>query len=231
MTTLAREFLSLTQQEKKEQLAVANELLGWAAYHDLADLDPMFAAKVGEPTDVTKSGKRKLSEKQRLQGTVIFQSATTFILMHELRHLEQRHEESTVEIERETDSFAASWLCQAASTGGLCEVERILTLFGIASALCWLTVPEIHFRPVSSTTHPFAYNRLYQTLDEVINSSDAEHHFVWFLVKQLLLTHMKAVGFEFWPDDDSWKSEDSKAVVNYLIDRISCHEKQLSAVD
>ncbi len=91
------------------------------------------------------------------------------------------------------DRMASEWMLDSEniSTVDLCKRQ-----WGVATALGWLTTPTVFLGPGSMTTHPAAYDRLYQTLDQFISE---EHEDVWLFVQVVLLLHILLAGLSLFP--------------------------------
>jgi hypothetical protein len=157
-----------------------------------------------------------------------FKFATAWILLHELGHLKLGHARTegyrSLVQEKEADRFAAEWMVDGAreSRSSERDVDRLCSLFGIALALLWATVFNVYFGQSESRTHPEAYDRLFQVLDQVIDRTDEQEYFgVWQSVATLLFIHMHSAGYDFDNGDAILMQGDPRDQVNYLIDRIS----------
>ena len=224
-------FAQLDTTQREPLFAPANDLFTWAVGLDLQRWLAGFGLKIN-PEQVLPGGTRELpsdvlsslTPQQRIFGEGIFRYACAFILLHELGHLKYRHTVSTPEFERVADRFAAEWLSDAAhDSSGDVESDRLCALFGIAVALLWLTTFNFFLGKMNKETHPEGYDRLYRTLEDVIDASNEdEREVVWYFVFNLLFIHMWSAGFDFDPQHDAGHLQgDMRDQVNYLIDRIA----------
>ena len=214
------------------------ELLNWACSRDIqqwyakiykinVSLDYLFGGSGKEFPDELMS---QLTEDQRSFCDTLFLHACAFILLHELGHLNYGHNRchgywSLVQ-ERDADRFAADWLLASAneSQDGI-QAERINALRGISIALLWLTICNVYFGPSNCTTHPDcithpeSYERLFQTLDRLVEPDDQEEAwYVWDFVQRLLFIYMDNAGFEVDPETMRGHPKDQ---VNHMIDLLS----------
>lgn len=228
-------FTTMEKSERDKLLAPANAIFSWAVGLDLQRWWSMQGVNV-RPEDLLPGGASKipnevigeLDDTQRLFGRGFFMYASAFILLHELGHLKFGHTESTHENEKSADRFAAEWMSDAATDTENEEFDRLAALYGIAVALLWLTIFNCYFGQQKSTTHPEAYDRLFQVLDQVIDPNNGdEHNMVWFFVARMLSIHMWSAGFDFDPEQDAVHMEgDPKDEVNHLINRISTGDRK-----
>jgi len=222
-------YHSMDRVERDKLLSPANEILTWAVSHDLqARLnhngrnfrveDICRIARTEMPVEIIQS----LSESQHHLGDLIFRYASSFILLHELAHLKFNHSCSTPENEKDADRFAAEWLNHASGRSNLEDFDRQVALFGIATALLWLTVRNVYFGQTGVASHPEGYDRLYQVLEHVIDSDNKqEFGMSWYFVARMLYIHMWRAGYIFDKNYGKYFKGDSKVEVNYLIDLIS----------
>ncbi len=222
-------YHSMDRVERYKLLSPANEILTWAVSHDLQArlnrngrsfrVEDIFrTARAEMPVETIQS----LSKQQHHLGDLIFRYASSFILLHELAHL-KFNLCSTPENENIVDRFAAEWLIHASGRSNLEDFDRQMALFGIATALLWLTIRNVYFGQTGAASHPDGYDRLYQVLEHVIDIHDeSENAGVWDFVSHMLRIHMQAAEYEFDPKIDALHMQNGpKDYVNYLIDRIS----------
>ena len=228
-------FAKMEKPERDKLLVPADKILNWVVGLELQRWWEQRGFKV-RPEDILPDGSSEmptdiigaLTENQRVLGRGFFLYASAFILLHELGHLKHGHTQSTYENEKVADRFAAEWMSNAATDSGNAEFDRLAALYGIATALLWLTVFNFYFGQKQSITHPEGYDRLFQVLDQVIDSSDDdEYQMVWYFVSTMLFLHMWSAGYDFDPEKDAIHMQgDVRDEVNYLIDRISKGDKK-----
>jgi hypothetical protein len=227
-------FTKMEKAERHALLAPADKLLNWAVGNEVArwlaakgiviPVEDVFSGASAElPSELLQS----LTEVQRRFGAALFRYASAFIFLHELAHLKLRHDESRVEYEKEADRFSAEMISEAAfDTLENVNAERGIALLGIAVALLWLTVFNVFIGQRSEPTHPQAYDRLYQVIENVIDlSNELERESIWDFISTMLFVHMIAAGFVFTEADGVHLQSNSKDEVNYLIDRISKRDR------
>lgn len=226
-------YLNLNSDERKRLYSPADPLLNWAVSRDLQQwltqiegteppLENIFSgAGIALPNGLLSS----LTDNQRVMGEGLFRLALAFILLHELAHLAYGHERNDDkfwdrEQEKTADQFAAEWLMDFFHED---PIDRMLKIYGIAVALLWITVFDIFFWPRQNETHPPGYGRLYQVLDQVVDSNnDNEKLLIWDFVSRILFAHCKAAKIQVEPEPTHGLPRDR---VNYLIDLISKKSK------
>ncbi len=197
----------------------ASQILAWAVTGDirgkLKDYERDFIPE-HIPDDILKLVDSCLPPKQQDIAGEIYANAIVWILYHELTHIQMGHKEceglESLEQERQADRLAAEWMLDAEGIDPVVLHKRQL---GIATALGWLTATTAFLGPGSRTTHPAAYDRLYQTLEQYI---PREHEDVWLYVQVMLVLHLLLAGLTF---DEDRIGPPFKENANYLIDVIA----------
>lgn len=229
----------ITKEVRDERTRIADRLLTWSVSRDLAttlkridglerDLESILrGGSIDLPDDVLKD----VTDDERTYSKGFFRPAASFIMLHELGHLCLGHQAIdfenmsendrpnarlwSMQQEREADLFAADWLLDGNDGSG-----RLIAIFGIASALLWLTVTNVFFGQLESDSHPQSYDRLFQTLDHCLTEESIDNYdFVWDFVSRFLFLHMDAAGYPF--DKSEFQSDDPREEANVLIDKIS----------
>ena len=228
-------YLNIGLEEKRKLYEPADHLLNWAVAHEIQQalqsqghdiaVGDLFGGLGKELPEGLLGG---LNEVQVSFGEGLFRLAVSFILLHEIAHLHLGHVGSSgawsVEQEKEADRFAAAWLLDAADDSSKAQIRRINVLFGIAVALLWITVLNVYLGPQQSSTHPEAYDRLFQVMDEFVDSTDIEESsMVWYLVANSLFVHMDHAKYEIDAERMDCSPRDE---VNYLIDLLANSNSQ-----
>jgi hypothetical protein len=188
----------LTAEPDQQALKAGSEVFRWAVTGDirskLNEFDRSFISDF-IPDNLWDLIDECLPDQQRAKAGEVLADALTWILYHEVSHIQTGHTEceglESVEQEREADRLAAEWMLDSDEIGNL---ERYQRLLGIATALGWLTAPTAVLGPGSRTTHPAAYDRLYQTLDQFIPEEVAD---IWIFVQMMLVLHILFAGLPF----------------------------------
>jgi hypothetical protein len=204
--------------------AVGNDLQQWLTERDVLSQDlqsilPKFESHLPE------AALALLENRQRRFGEGLFRFASAFILLHELAHLDFGHRRESgyksIEQEKDADRFAAEWLLEAASNNqSNSRARRLNVLFGMLIALLWPTVFNIYLGRSQMSSHPQAYDRLFQVLDYGVDpTNDEESLMLWYLASSLLFIHMDSAGFDLTPED--FRGSSPRDEVSALIDIIS----------
>jgi hypothetical protein len=222
------DYLRMSPEERLRLFQPADHFLNWAGSRDLqqwlAQIEgrerPLDEMLKGEGVDLPDGLIAGLSIEQRALGMDLFRLASAFILLHELAHLHFGHRACTgnvsIQQEKDADRFAAEWLTNSALTS---FSDRMLRLLGIAVALLWLAAFDVFLGPRQSTTHPPAYDRVYQVLDQVVDrSNENEELFLWYFVSNVLFSQLHAANIQI---DTGQMQGLPRDWVNHLIDVIS----------
>lgn len=114
--------------------------------------------------------------------------ALGFILLHELAHIRLGHTAAkgllSIEQEKEADRAAADWLL---GSPDLDSKELLKRQLGVTIALGWLASRNVYVGH-SSKTHPPAWDRLYQVLDQYVENG---HAFAWAFAASMLGVHIE----------------------------------------
>jgi hypothetical protein len=227
-TSIHYGFLRKIQEAKKGRpvpvdydkcIANASHILQWAVTGDIESRG-VLPERVGIaaclPADVVGAFEASVPRDKQDIADIIYANALVWILFHEISHIELEHRSckgfDSIEQEREADHNAAMWMlgCDSIDSKELWQ-RRI----GVATALGWLTAPNVYLGTPTSNTHPAAYNRLYQVLDRSLPDDEED---TWLFVQVILMLHLMNRGIEF--DDDCFVP-DFKSNVNYLIDIVA----------
>jgi hypothetical protein len=181
-----------------QTLKAGSEVFRWAVTGDVrSKLNEFDRSSIPEaiPDNLCDLIDGCLPETKREKAAEVYANALTWILYHELAHIQMGHTAheglESLEQEREADRLAAEWML---GTDKIELVERYKRLLGIATALGWLTAPTAVLGPSFRTTHPAAYDRLYQTLEQYIPEDVAD---VWIFVQMMLVLHILFAGLPF----------------------------------
>lgn len=197
----------------------ASQILAWAVTGDirgkLKDYERDFIPE-HIPDDILKLVGSCLPPRQQAIAGEIHADAIAWVMFHEFVHIQMRHKEcdglESLEQERQADRLAAEWMLDSEGIDPVVLHNRQL---GIATALGWLTATTAFLGPGSRTTHPAAYDRLYQTLEQCIPD---QHEDVWLYVQVMLVLHLLLAGLTF---DADRVGPPFKENASYLIDVIS----------
>lgn len=179
----------------------ASQVLLWAVTGDVrSKVGSLGQSFIPEflPDDLVVLIDQCLQEKQKAIAAEVYANALVWILYHEVSHIQMGHVAckglESLEQERAADRMASEWMLDSENINivDLCKRQ-----WGVATALGWLTAPTAFLGPGSMTTHPAAYDRLYQTLDQFISE---EHEDVWLFVQVVLLLHILLAGLSFSED-------------------------------
>jgi len=117
--------------------------------------------------------------------------ATSYMLIHELGHIELEHKPGGVSLdqERDADRWAADWVL-----GGdrIIKNEVMKRALGVALALMLLVATGVHGGDFGGKTHPRAYDRLFNAL---VHRVPREIEEPWAMIVALLSLHLTAKGF------------------------------------
>jgi Peptidase U49 len=176
----------------------ASQLLAWAVTGDIqSKAGPLAQSFIPNyiPDDLAQLITKCLPANQQEIAAEVYGNALVWILYHEVSHIQMGHLACTglesLEQEREADRMASEWMLGSEDINPIDLCKR---QWGIATALGWLTAPTAFLGPGSMTTHPAAYDRLYQTLDRFISE---EHEDVWLFVQIMLILHILLAGLVF----------------------------------
>ena len=145
------------------------------------------------------------------QITQFYGIVMSFMLHHEIAHHRLGHNRSTIECENEADGEAADWLL-----GGLSELDLTFMFrsWGVAAGLGILVGRGIHDGRFTSTSHPRAFDRLWNNLHNYVREL---HHPAWQMAIVVIHLHIALAGQEV-PNagtfSDTFSAVDS--YVNYL---------------
>lgn len=173
----------------------AAQLLAWALTGDIRSKLSSFEQSLVPayiPDDLVALLNACLPERQRDRAGEVFANAIVWILYHEVAHIQLGHVAcegfESIEQEKEADRKAAEWMLSAEQIE---DTELCKRQLGVATALGWLTASTVFLGPGSMKTHPAAYDRLYQILDQYIAP---EHEDVWLFVQMILVLHLMHAG-------------------------------------
>lgn len=205
-------------------VANANHILQWAVAGDIesrAALPELAGVRACLPADVVSAFEGSIPPDKQDIASIIYGNALVWILFHEMSHIELEHEScngfDSIEQEREADHNAALWML-GDSTIDYNELWQ--RRIGMATALGWLTAPNVYLGTPTSNSHPAAYNRLYQVLERSLPYDEED---TWLFVQVILMLHLMNRGIEF---DEVCFVPDFKSNVNYLIDIVARVGKQ-----
>jgi hypothetical protein len=214
--------------ERKRFYRIADSLLNWAVSRDLQQwLVPIEGSAIpldkiikGSEQDLPEGLLLQLDVEQRRFGEGLFRLASVFILLHELGHMALGHAGckgvESIEQEKDADRFAASWLLDDLSTR---SPRRVNCLLGIATALLWPTIFNVYLGPNDGITHPNAYDRLFQVLDQHVDGEiEEEVNLVWDFVEKMLYIHMEHAACSYDPERLQGHPREG---ASYLIDLLS----------
>lgn len=197
----------------------ASQILAWAVTGDIRSKVRSFERSFipdYHPDDLVKLVEESLPTNQQDIAAEIYANAIVWILYHEVSHIQMDHVAckglDSLEQERQADRMAAEWMLDSEN---IHPIDLCKRQWGIATALGWLTAATVFLGPGSMTTHPAAYDRLYQTLDHYIAE---EHEDVWLFVQLMLILHILLAGHEF---SEERVGPPLKENANYLIDVIA----------
>lgn len=144
-------------------------------------------------------------------------TALAFILHHELAHQRLGHKVEhglrSIEQEKAADRMAAEWLLDSL---GLAPNELLRRQLGIAVALGWLASITVYTGHSSGSTHPPAWDRLYQVFEQHLSS---DHDRVWAFITIMLGLHLENQRRSLVTSTRTFNS--FKECVNYYLDVIS----------
>lgn len=162
-------------------------------------------------------------------------SCAGFLLLHEIAHLELKHEPyNTIpeglrkQQEVDADQWAANWILGEAAPGG----QFFTRSLGIVVVLSLLTSLETYTDKHGGTTHPSSPERLHRFLSEFIPEHEKakdEHeemcNMLWAIAIEIIGLHMWNTEYEFNPETiyDSY----SDCLGDYLT-RILRDDRELS---
>ena len=229
----------MSEEERSPLLKPADTFFNWAVSRDLQQWVGQISGSKPELHEIWRGAEKELpadilstlNDAQRKLGGIIFTFASAFVLLHELGHLECRHQpcrgDAALRQEREADLFAARWLLESASHGNNRRTSRVGSLLGVSVGLLWLTVFNVFLGDSTSSTHPEGYERLSQVLDAVIDPNDKdEQELVWNFISLMLFMHMEAAGFDSDETDSVHMQTDCRSEARYLVNRIANQDRK-----
>jgi hypothetical protein len=144
-------------------------------------------------------------------------TALGYILHHELAHLRLGHKAEhglrSIEQEKAADRMAAEWLLDSS---GLTPNDLLRRHLGIAIALGWLASISVYTGHSSGSSHPPAWDRLYQVFEQYLSSDDDQ---VWAFIMAVLGLHLENQRRSLVTPGRPCRS--FKEGVNYYLDVIS----------
>lgn len=174
--------------EKATNTEAASQLLSWAIVGDVRSRVTSYEKEFTPeflPQDLANLASTCLPEQQQLVAADIFANALTFILYHEVSHIQLGHSScnnyESIEHEREADYKAGEWMLDSTNINPNDFIKR---QWGIATALGWSTASTAFIGTSLRNTHPASYNRLYQTIDHIVPD---DHDQVWLFVQVILI--------------------------------------------
>lgn len=205
-------------------IANASYILQWAVAGDI-ESRAALPAKVGlppcHPADIASMFEASVPPDKQDIASNIYANALVWILFHEVSHIELKHKAcdgfESIEQEKEADRNAAEWML---GDDTIDTKELWLRRIGVATALGWLTAPNVYLGTPTPNSHPAAYNRLYQVLEHALPDEEED---TWLFVQVVLILHLMNRGIEF---DENRFVPNFKSNVNYLIDIVASIGKQ-----
>jgi hypothetical protein len=204
-----------------DRLRKAAALLKWAVKADLqvkqSEQIGVHSELLSLPPDlaVVFSDKDLAQDKHVANDHALI--ALGFVLYHELAHIRLGHTAQqgvlSVEQEKEADRSAAEWLLDSP---GLAPTVTLARQFGIAIALGWRASLNIYVAHSEDSTHPPAWDRLYQVFEQHIED---DHALVWLFITAILNVHLVNQRRSYIDPERVFGS--FKESVNYYIDVIS----------
>jgi len=201
------------------ELREAGDLLKWAVESDLAgkrkEQGPPWPAHLPRPSpNVAHASDEHCA-------TELFLCAVAFLLHHEFAHLRMAHSpyselESVDAIlqEKEADFEAAAWI--------LGELpDELAPMFqkralGVGLGLVWIASLYVYAETkIEHTTHPPAYDRLFQVMEKHIHDGG---NLPWAFVQSVLALHLQNQGI---PHDADREFESFKDAADHFVDVIS----------
>lgn len=178
--------------QSSDRLRKAAALLKWAVKADLhfqlggtRELDSSMASLPPEIEPIFSDREFAVDKRFADRHATV---ALGFILHHELAHVRLGHIATkgllSIEQEKEADRAAAEWLLGSPDLDGKELLKRQL---GVTIALGWLASRNVYIGH-SSTTHPPAWDRLYQVLEQYVENDDA---IAWAFAAALLGVHLE----------------------------------------
>lgn len=226
-----RDFDSLPPSERRELFGRADKIFNWAAasdlkrWHRLRDNVTFDEILPGAPLFLSAGLINDLSTRERASCFGIFGVALAFVILHELGHLKLQHFPDP-ECEFDADRFAAEVLLDAAARSTDPEQDRLIAITGVTAAQLWLCTYNIFCGSENSTTHPESFNRLFATLDFMIDrQKPAEELCGWWFLSTMLFIHMDAAGYDIGEPDRLHLQGTYREQASYLIDRISTFQR------
>jgi hypothetical protein len=207
-----------------DRLRKAAALLKWAVKADmkvnLANRKGIHSAMLSLPSELEAVfSQEDFAEDKRFADKHAF-AALAFILHHELAHIRLGHTAQqgplSIELEKAADRMAAEWLLDFP---GLSPRELLQRQLGIVIALGWLASLAVYIGH-SSKTHPPAWDRLYQVLEQYVESDGIP----WAFGVTMLGVHLdnqRRSHIDFGREFGSFKDG-----INYYIDVLSRLERE-----
>jgi len=175
-----------------DRLRKAAALLKWAVKADLhfqlGDKNEVDSSMASLPSEIEPvfSDKQFAVDKRFADRHATI--ALGFILHHELAHIRLGHtatkELLSIEQEKDADRAAADWLLGSPDLDGRELLKRQL---GVTIALGWLASRNVYIGH-SSKTHPPAWDRLYQILEQYVEN---DHAIAWAFAAAMLGVHLE----------------------------------------
>jgi hypothetical protein len=197
----------------------ASQILTWAVTGDIrSKVTPFQQSFIPNyvPDDLVQLIEGCLPNKQQEIAAEVYANALVWILYHEVSHIQMGHVHcegpESLEQERDADRMASEWVLDSERIN---PVDLCKRQWGVATALGWLTAPTAFLGPGSMTTHPAAYDRLFQTLERFASEEDEG---IWLFSQVMLVLHILLAGLEF---NEEWLGPPLKENASLLIDVIA----------
>ena len=201
------------------QLTEAGDLLKWAVESDLAgkrkeELPPWPDHLPRPHADVPHGSDEHCA-------TELFLCAVAFLLHHEFAHLRLDHipyseleSVDSIGEEKEADFAAAEWILGELTN----ELDPMFQkrALGVGLGLVWIAALYVYAeRKVESTTHPPAYDRLFQVTERHVLDPG---NLPWAFVQSVLALHLQNLNIEHDIDREFASFKDA---ADYFVDVIS----------
>lgn len=203
-----------------DRLRKAAHLLKWAVKADMQVRMTTYrgmTAALSLPPEVESVFSEKAFVLHKKHADNHAFAALAFILYHELSHIRLNHVSekglASPEQEKIADREAAEWMLDSDQ---LSDNDRLKRRLGIAIGLGWLISLNVYIGRPENSTHPPAWDRLYQVLDQYIEN---DNDMAWVFTAAMLNTHL--VNQRKSEVDCSLEFESAKDMVNYYLDVIS----------
>lgn len=191
----------IPQSGNDKETQALSKLLLWAVSGDIqskvGSIEEMLKLQthLGDVSLLIEAG---LPEKVRGVAAEVFANALVWILYHELSHMQLSHVvcdgSRSLEQEREADLHAAEWML---SSNNLTSSDLAMRQWGVASALGWLTASCAFLGAGTQLTHPAAYDRLFQTINQLYFGENDD---VWYYVQCMIILHILLADLAFNED-------------------------------